>query len=747
MFCSTCIKNQHLFVASLAQYFPDDPNHPDMPKLERDYFRFRQDLESVYPQVCKDCEPRVQQRIREANYTAKTDHLRRMIEYSREVRLARSTPLDAANGIGRRLWWAGLILQLLWQAGVVSSYLLPSLAARNDSIGGDATVDTFGANVAPGADILLAVQPVLRFLVVHVGRLQFLCIIVTLASCWWNPFLVQTVRGFTRPLIGIPTWYVHQAAILLGRLMLARVAGASVANQDLGRLQPVPPTVAGAHTVAYFFILYLSVSGLRTIRKDTRSLFKEPPRESSSAPTTSAASEARQHGLETMSDVLNEILATPKSHQHASPTHSRNESDIDGWDGWQPSQSSTGSSFSSYLVGGSSTSRSAIGAGSGTGFGSLNISEADPPNPSTLQRWDTDRDDEMDWTPTQPSSQNPTHVQSPHRAFNTYKPAASNPFASPTGSFGQTPVEANRGPFWYKVPPAPTSIAQRVVNRPNAPRILGRQPDDRVGSGGSNLFGQPSGALSLDSGGLAGPAASSSIDFAQPSFFAENLRRKSSRDADDDPGSFLSDLFGRAFTLGSGGGEEDDDESSANGRDSATGREARQRTRSASRRRRQSSAQAGMGSVAVFRRLASILVITASFFMVYTLYKEDMDGLGSGTAADVLFATYALPHASVICMAAIALCAAVTLSCLGEALQRIAIGTSAAAQLSPALLILQCVMSLVLVGLMASQLWTTPAGSVEQGGAEGTLTADSSLPWFWWQMAALHTLVLGQQSI
>lgn len=73
--------------------------------------------------------------------------------------------------------------------------------------------------------------------------------------------------------------------------------------------------------------------------------------------------------------------------------------------------------------------------------------------------------DEMDWSPAaeQPKSE--------HRAF---KPL---PVGNAT-RFGQSPVEEHASPFWYKVPPAPITPAQRLRNPPNQPRF--RAPTQEV---------------------------------------------------------------------------------------------------------------------------------------------------------------------------------------------------------------------------------------------------------------------------
>lgn len=64
----------------------------------------------------------------------------------------------------------------------------------------------------------------------------------------------------------------------------------------------------------------------------------------------------------------------------------------------------------------------------------------------------------MEWSPSQ--------SQSEHRAFN---PPRS--FQRQTQPFNEAPAAEQPSPFWYKVPPAPITPAQRLRNPPNQPRL------------------------------------------------------------------------------------------------------------------------------------------------------------------------------------------------------------------------------------------------------------------------------------
>lgn len=787
-------------------------------------------------------------RIHEAGYTAKTDHLRRMVDYSRQVRLTRATPLDAANWLGRKLWWAGLLLQILWQAGVLGSFLLPltpphgtdDLGFNNDAIVDDSTAAT--ASHRPEhktAAALVVLQPLLRLLIFKANFLRSSCIVATLASCWWNPFFVQTVRGFTKPLIGIPTWYAYQATIVLVRLLLSKVSeyqGSFASATETDNVSALPPTVAGAHAVAAFFIFYLYTVAPRAIRKDVRPLFAklpETPLTPQRASTKSAEqqqqhqrqqSENRRRGLETLSDVLDEISATP---QRQTPMLSsplaRRDSDTDGWDGWRPSQNGFSRPQSQQTVGSLGGWQA---AGRESSFSSLNLGGYGSTTPASQPAlsWSQEQNygqpgdaDEMDWTPTQPSSQVP--ALSPHRAFSTYEPGASQFGQRPpssAGAFSQTPVEADRGPFWYKVPPAPTSIAQRIFNRPNAPRLaqktaLGAGDDDRAGANAS--FGQngnsPNGrqGRTLDLG-FQGPAgASSSVEFAQPSFFAEDMRRKANKGGggpgdggqadNDDPGSFLSDLFSQTFTLSAGGGQGGGDEA---GRASKTG--PRQQRASSQRRRTaaSSSVSSSTGDPSLFGRAASLMTTVASLAAVYCLQDiangvgassgaASGAGTGAGAGADAFVVQYVQPYARLIEASTVGLCAVLALSMTSESITRwrragarTARTTDGGAMLSAVVGLVLGLASLALAGWMATQMWAMlqaghdgaglsgqqqqqrpswrePQQAVQEDNGETYGWLDNSFeqqkhlqqqeptsPWQWWQLASLHGMVLAHQA-
>lgn len=209
VFCQTCLTNQRLFTASLSQYLPDDPDAPDYEAREKDYYEFRRRLEQRYPQICAECEPKVQKRIEQSAYTAKTDVLRRMIDRSQKVKvITRRSWLDVGDAIGRWLWRAGYVLEL-------SSHIAGLSILGFGYCNGDRW------NLIP-CRMLELCWPLLSRIPEAKWLLHW-SLMATLFSSWWNPRFVQTIHGFTKHLVGIRNWYTYQVMVVFVRYMAPRL--------------------------------------------------------------------------------------------------------------------------------------------------------------------------------------------------------------------------------------------------------------------------------------------------------------------------------------------------------------------------------------------------------------------------------------------------------------------------------------------------------------------------------------------
>ncbi|KAJ5585210.1 uncharacterized protein N7459_005010 [Penicillium hispanicum] len=261
LFCSQCLRNQHLFTSSLASYLPatDDPTSA---QHDRDYDRYRKDLENRYPQVCDSCEPRVRQRIRQAGYEAKADHLRRMMDQSRASKTARQARHRSWQSmlvyIGALGYWGSVFGQLAWDAVSaipvdpplndpsmrleipISRTICASYTAQTRRLPGDCVLD-----LAPSAGLALLA-----------GSL----------SLWWNPKIRTKIEGRGGRFTGLGEYYQVQLIALVVRC----VFWALLKDPSASGLEPNLPPALHMFMIA-FTVLSVFISR-RVVKYDARPL-------------------------------------------------------------------------------------------------------------------------------------------------------------------------------------------------------------------------------------------------------------------------------------------------------------------------------------------------------------------------------------------------------------------------------------------------------------------------------------------
>ncbi|GKT56518.1 integral inner nuclear membrane protein ima1 [Colletotrichum tofieldiae] len=472
IFCPTCLKNQHLFTSSLAQYLPEDPDHPDYAELEKNMYKFRRRLEQRYPQICAQCEPKVQAQLDQAGYTARTDHLRRMMDRSRTNRVVpkQLTPLDVAAKMGKWLWFGGIACQYMWH---VASLAIIFAKQIDEGPMRDPDVETTITQRLFIALTLLLPSP---------ERLVHLSLWSNAVSVWWNPKFVQVFRGFSRHILGLSHWYTFQGLILFTRFLAMRMAELEGGRAAEGSAQ------ISLHGLMAVLMLAIYILAQRSVRIDTTPLFQtintptaSPPRPQQQQP------QHREDDNKNMANLLDDILA------ESSPRP-----------GIPPSPLSVGSGSPALFQRELQHRSSARNVGLGT--------PQKPPQPQYAE--------EMDWSPT----------QSKHRAFNDFGPPK-----APNQVFGQPDPGPDSSPFWYKVPPAPITPAQKLRN---GPKILAKPVEKKsIFSIGSPNASGASAPTDDENGGA------SKVAFAQPKFFAPSASNPS------DPRSSLADLLNTSFTL------------------------------------------------------------------------------------------------------------------------------------------------------------------------------------------------------
>ncbi|RYO96423.1 hypothetical protein DL764_007471 [Monosporascus ibericus] len=500
--CSYCDAtnwlDEYLVTSVLAQYeWPDETSGPEAVAAERKFWALRKDVEKRYPQVCADCEPKVEKRLRDASYTAQTDHLRRMMDRTRSQRqgVKRRGILDVVDAVEKRIWHLGFILQFWWHAAVLFSIFQDyySLADGNSWM----SVMLRAARRA-GFDKLPQGDQLIRW-AIH----------LSMFALPWNPRFKQTIRGFTTHIVGFKQWYMYQILILLIRFICLSV---SLHSRSYGMPST---TMLGAQLVIGLLMIYVYQVAQKSIHTDTTPLFRQKPKGVTSQRTNTKP--VLQKDPNDLADILDDIAhsSIPPS-APASPTRHHVAKDI--------SNRAHRSLYDGHLRG---------NAPSPT-FGTLNLSD----NPVSKEpESQVQYEEEMDWSPS----------TSQHRAFstyNTYKVKNTNP------RFSDTPIEPKAGPIWYKVPPAPTNPAQRLRNPPIKP-IIRESPKEKK----ENFFRNEkkynnffrSSPVDLGSGAADGP---SDITFAEPKFYAP--------EPNDDPRDGLTRMFASSFSISPGPDDEEE---------------------------------------------------------------------------------------------------------------------------------------------------------------------------------------------
>lgn len=231
-------------MASAEFQFPEDPLSREYAVRVREYRAFRRRLEESHPQVCAECEPKVEEQLQKASYTAKTDHLRRMMDRTKARRrqVRRRGKLDYVDMSLEWTWNGAFLLQFLWHIIV-----LVSLLARYEGHDGhDGTLHWVLMFMRKLCTLVLAWSP-------QPDRIVLWSIRLSLPSALWNPRFKQSIRGFTAHITGFSQWYAYQVVIIL-----IRCACLFLSQYDEAKGIPIT-TQMGAHLGIWSLMFYVSL--------------------------------------------------------------------------------------------------------------------------------------------------------------------------------------------------------------------------------------------------------------------------------------------------------------------------------------------------------------------------------------------------------------------------------------------------------------------------------------------------------
>ena len=234
----------------LSKYEPPSSRDNSYAQSEAQYSQYKKELDERYPQVCRQCEPRVRERIQQTGYAAKTDHLRRLMERSRRRRIAyrwgwRSLVVSA-GGFAQLL---SFITYTGWTCAVVSSGLQENSMFDIQSN----TVLSCSWTYARTRHVLIGcIRPF--------SDLAGLGLLFGLVSIWWNPQWQYKLQENDGRLRGLTRYYRVQALGLLVRF------GVWVVSHDFE--VNGPRTLWALHVVTAPLLFLLMVILLTTVRVD-----------------------------------------------------------------------------------------------------------------------------------------------------------------------------------------------------------------------------------------------------------------------------------------------------------------------------------------------------------------------------------------------------------------------------------------------------------------------------------------------
>lgn len=245
LFCSKCLRNQHLFTSALASYFPA-PDDPAYSAYEREYPKFRKNLEERYPQVCENCESRVKARIRQAGYEAKADHLRRMMERSKSGRAAKK----ARNRNWRSLLvFAGAVCYWGSVAGQIAWNLMGALDGERVALDEkhSLSISSFVSCTKQAIGTRKVGSHCSSGLACYAG----LALVLGILSLWWNPRLRLKLEGRSGRFVGLGEYYKVQLIVMVVR----SVAWAVLKDPSTSGMQPTLPPALHAFMMAFTILV------------------------------------------------------------------------------------------------------------------------------------------------------------------------------------------------------------------------------------------------------------------------------------------------------------------------------------------------------------------------------------------------------------------------------------------------------------------------------------------------------------
>lgn len=310
VFCTTCIKNQHLLRENLAACVP--PEHLSEKAQIAAYKEYQAQLERRYPQVCPQCAPKARQRIKQAGYMAKTQHLRRMMQKTKD---GIAGPMDwewtwrswvlRVAGLG---WWASALGQSLWHATEAMS-LRDRWNAHHWGLGEDMSMDkpvlepTFAVCFGQIAGRSRNAEPCSAL---FFRWMPWLLVIGLFTFLWNNKLREKYLRSGDGRMVGLRDYYLVQLVLLASRA----AAWAFLGDSGTANTWPRGLQIAtGAHAVMAGFILVTAMLASSIVKVDNNPRINFHIRDEDILPDVSAG--ARSPDLNQSHEKVQHLQSAP----------------------------------------------------------------------------------------------------------------------------------------------------------------------------------------------------------------------------------------------------------------------------------------------------------------------------------------------------------------------------------------------------------------------------------------------------
>lgn len=229
---------------ALASYLPQ-PDDPTYPQFEASYDEYKRNLEQRYPQVCANCAPRVRQRIRQAGYAARTDHLRRMMDKTKFGDLQRNdfawTWRSILLTIGGFVWWTSLLGQLIWHLMGALSTLLPQKST-------DVFEPTLRKCMRSALIVLSIEEPCFEL----ATQWATWTLLAGIPFSWWHKTLRERMLVAGGRIVGLQDYFKLQAVVIFVRIMAWQVL------QNQFTLSLPADAFGAAHLMIALFLVIVS---------------------------------------------------------------------------------------------------------------------------------------------------------------------------------------------------------------------------------------------------------------------------------------------------------------------------------------------------------------------------------------------------------------------------------------------------------------------------------------------------------